>query len=72
MESPTKEKSAKETRTETRVSSVDAQTTEHDGQPASEEGVVAAANRVLRILGATVNKPGQTARRAANDSTDRQ
>jgi hypothetical protein len=72
MESPAKEASEKEGGTETRVSPVEAQTTEHDGQPASEEGVVAAADRVLRILGATVNKPAQTARRAANDSTDRQ
>jgi hypothetical protein len=43
---------------------------EHDGQEASEQTCAAAALRALRLIGGTVNKPGETARRAANDVSD--
>jgi hypothetical protein len=52
------------------VSSTEAQKADQGGQELPPEGCAAAAERVLRMLGGTVNKPGQTARRAANDFDD--
>ena len=52
------------------TSPIKTQSAEHDGQQGSEEGVAAAANRVLRILGASVNKPAETVQRAANNFDD--
>ena len=40
---------------------------EHDGQEASEQTCAAAAMKALRLIGVTVNKREETARRAAND-----
>ncbi len=39
---------------------------EQDGQEASDQTCAAAAMRALRLIGITVNKPGETARRCAN------
>jgi hypothetical protein len=50
-----------------KVSSVEAPKEEPDGQRAPRESREDVVNRVLHMLGGTVNKPGQTARRAAND-----
>jgi hypothetical protein len=55
---------------EARMSPIGAQKAEQGGQDVPPEGCAAAAERVLRMLGAAVNKPGQTARRAANDFAD--
>ncbi len=52
------------------ASPVDAQKDEQDGQEASAQTCAAAATRALRTLGITVNKPDETARRAANAFTD--
>jgi hypothetical protein len=53
-----------------RVSPIEANKTEEDGQRTTEESCVAAAHRLLRMLGSTVNKRGETAQRAANDFMD--
>jgi hypothetical protein len=52
------------------VSPIEGQKAEQGGQPATAEEWDAALARVLRMIGGTVNKRGETARRAANDFDD--
>jgi hypothetical protein len=68
--SPAQVETAKAGETTARMSPVEAQMTEQGGQGASPEGCAAAADRVLRMLDATVTKRGETERRAANDFVD--
>ena len=68
--SPAQVETAKGGETAARMSPMEAQKTEYGRQGMPAEGCAAAAERVLRMLGATVNKPGETARRAANDADD--
>ena len=68
--SPAQVEAAKGGETATRMSPIEAQMAEKDGQDVPPEGCAAAAERVLRMPGATVTKRGETARRAANDTAD--
>jgi hypothetical protein len=52
------------------ASPMEGQKAEQGGQMATAEGWNAALARVLRMMGVTVNKPGETARRAANECDD--